>query len=175
MPKRVMNIDEADWFEVGHGAPPLPGAGSPSEKFQCRMAQLAAPLGAEKLGYNITAVPPGKRAFPFHSHRNNEEMFFILEGAGEVRIGEETWPLRRGDVIACPPGDGATAHQIVNTGDGELKYLAVSTRLSPEVVDYPDSGKFGVMVEAGRSPQGRPLGFRFLGRPGESLPYWEGE
>src|SRR5262249_18008286 len=151
MPKHVMNIADADWFDVGHGAPAIPGAGTPPETFQCSMAQLAVPLGAEKLGYNLTRVPAGKRAFPFPNHRNNEEMFFILEGSGEVRIGDEVHPLKKGDVIACPPGDGARAHQIVNTGDQELTYLAVSTRLSPEVVDYPDSGKFGVMVESGRS------------------------
>jgi uncharacterized cupin superfamily protein len=173
--QRIMNIADAAWFDVGHGAPAIPGAGDPPEKFQCRMAQLAVPLGAQKLGYNITAVPPGKRAFPFHSHRNNEEMFFVLEGSGEVRIGDEVHPIRPGDVIACPPGDGATAHQIVNTGPEELKYLAVSTRLSPEVVDYPDSGKFAVSVESSRSPEGRPQGFRFVGRPGDSLTYYEGE
>jgi len=41
-------------------------------------------LGARLLGYNITAVPPGKRAFPLHNHMVNEEMFFVVEGHGEV-------------------------------------------------------------------------------------------
>ena len=31
---------------------------------------------------------------------------------------------------------------IVNTGAGELRYLAFSTRLDPEVVEYPDSNKY---------------------------------
>ena len=57
----------------------------------------------------------------------------------------------------------------------ELKYLAVSTALSPEVCDYPDSGKFAVSVEGGRAPDGRPLGFRFVGKAGESKTYWEEE
>ena len=54
---------------------------------------------------------------------------------------------RIGDIIACPPGGPETAHQLINTGEGELKYLAVSTKLSPELCEYPDSGKFGVMAD----------------------------
>ena len=52
------------------------------------------------LHYNLTAVPPGKRAFPFHNHRVNEEMFFILEGTGEVRIGcDDTAVMHRQTVV----------------------------------------------------------------------------
>ena len=47
---------------------------------------------------------PGKRAFPFHNHQVNEEMFFVIAGSGEVRIGAEMFPIRKGDIIACPAG-----------------------------------------------------------------------
>ena len=139
------------------------------------MGQLATRLGAQKLGYNITAVPPGKAAFPFHCHRVNEEMFFVLQGSGEVRIGGERHPIRTGDVIACPPGGPEAAHQIHNTGSEELRYLAVSTRLYPEVCEYPDSGKFGLMAEYPPGADGKPQGFRFVGRAGQQVDYWEGE
>jgi uncharacterized cupin superfamily protein len=139
------------------------------------MGAIASRLGAQKLGYNVTAVPPGKRAFPFHNHRVNEEMFFILEGTGEVRIGEAVHPIRAGDVIACPPGGKETAHQIVNSGAAELKYLAVSTRLSPDIAEYPDSGKFGVLAEFPAEAGGKPQAFRFVGRESIAVPYWDGE
>ena len=130
---------------------PRPSASAPfgpaRERFDARMGSIGPRIGAEKLGYNITAVPAGKRAVPFHSHRVNEEMFFVLQGTGEVRIGESTYPIRSGDVIACPAGGEETAHQIINTGTDELRYLAVSTKLSPEIADYPDSGKFAVFAE----------------------------
>ncbi len=93
-------------------------------------------------------------------------MFFVLEGEGEVRIGESTHPIKKGDFIACPPGGPETAHQIINTGSGELRYLAVSTKMVPEIAEYPDSKKFGVLGEQG---------FRFLSRPDQSLNYWDGE
>jgi uncharacterized cupin superfamily protein len=62
-------------------------------------------------------------------------MFVALQGSGEVRIGETVYPIRSGDLIACPPGGKETAHQIVNTGADELHYLAVSTKLSPEIAE----------------------------------------
>jgi uncharacterized cupin superfamily protein len=151
--------------------PPGPAA----ERFDARIGFIGPRIGAQKLGYNITAVPPGKRAFPFHNHRVNEEMFFVLQGTGEVRIGENTYPLRSGDVVACPAGGKETAHQIINTGTEELRYLAVSTKLSPEIVDYPDSGKFGVLAELPAGPDGKSQRFVYVGRESGSLNYWEGE
>jgi uncharacterized cupin superfamily protein len=132
-------------------------------------------LGARKLGYNITAVPPGKRAFPLHNHLVNEEMFYILQGSGELRIGTERHPLRAGDIVACPPGGPEVAHQIINTGTEELRYLCVSTRLYPEYVEYPDSGKFATIGERPPAADGSPRIFRFVGRETQSLDYWEGE
>ncbi len=123
----------------------------------------------------MTIVPAGKRAFPFHSHRVNEEMFFVLEGEGELRIGEQRFPIRPGDAIACPTGGSESAHQIVNTSASDLKFLAVSTRLSPDIAEYPDSKKFGVLADFGPDPSGQPRGLRFLGRPDGSLDYWDGE
>lgn len=148
---------------------------SAAERFDARIGYIAPRVGAQKLGYNLTAVPPGKRAFPFHNHRVNEEMFFVLQGTGEVRIGEAVYPIRPGDIIACPAGGKETAHQIINTGTEELRYLAISTKLSPEIAEYPDSGKFGVLAELPPGADGKPQRFVFVGREGDSLNYWEGE
>ena len=109
------------------------------------------------------------------NHRVNDEMFFVIEGAGEVRIGEAVYPIRSGDVVACTAGGPETAHQMINTGALELKYLAISTMLSPEIAEYPDSGKFGVLAEYPAAPDGQPRRFRFVGRDTLSLDYWDGE
>ena len=149
--------------------------GPAAQRYDARMGMIGPRVGARKLGYNITEIPPGKRAFPFHNHRVNEEMFFVLEGSGEVRIGERTYPIRAGDIIACPAGGAESAHQIVNTGAAALKYLAVSTKLSPEIAEYPDSGKFGVLAEFPPGADGQPQWFRFVGRTGGAVDYWDGE
>jgi len=102
-------------------------------------------------------------------------MFFILHGTGELKIGESTYPVRPGDVIACPPGGKELAHQITNTGAEELRYLAVSTKISPEICEYPDSGKFGILADLAPDPDGKPKRFMYVGRESGSIDYWEGE
>ena len=77
MPKPILNIADVEFRKVGHGATFRENA---PEKFQSQIGDIGRRLGAQKLGYNITVVPPGKRAFPFHNHRANEEMFLVLEG-----------------------------------------------------------------------------------------------
>lgn len=172
MTKPVINIADVE-------LQPRPAAMAPTgpaaEKFDARMGFVAPVVGAKQLGYNITAVPPGKRAFPLHNHRVNEEMCFVLEGEGEVRIGAAVYPIRPGDFVAFPAGGKETAHQIINTGTNELKYLAVSTKLSPEIAEYPDSGKFGILAEYPPGPDGKPRGFRFVGREDRAVGYWDGE
>jgi uncharacterized cupin superfamily protein len=172
MPTPILNLADVE-------LQPRPAAfaatGAAAERYDARMGFIAPRLGAQKLGYNLTAVPPGKRAFPFHNHRINEEMFFVVDGTGEIRIGDAVYPIRPGDVIACPPGGREVAHQIVNTGTVELRYLAVSTKLSPDIAEYPDSGKFGVLAEYPPGPEGKPQTFRFVGRENLNVGYWEGE
>ncbi|HEY3919953.1 MAG TPA: cupin domain-containing protein [Stellaceae bacterium] len=176
MTRPIFNIAELTEFRlVGHNGPAI-GATRPDQSYEARIGAISSKIGAQKLGYNLTVVPPGKRAFPRHSHRVNEEMFFVVEGEGELSVGDQHYPVKRGDVIACPPGGPETAHQLRNTSSGaELKYLAISTRTSPEVVDYPDSNKTGVYAEFPPGTDGKPQGMRFLTRTGVNLDYWEGE
>jgi uncharacterized cupin superfamily protein len=167
--KPVLNLAEVELRPF-----PAPPPATLADRYELRMGPIGPRIGAQKLGYNLTVLAPGKRGFPRHNHRVNEEMFFVLEGTGEVRIGDQRYPIRAGDVIACPPGGPETAHQITNTGASELRYLAVSTKLTPEIAEYPDSGKFGVLAEV-PGPDGKPQQLRFLGRFDRSLGYWDDE
>ena len=160
----IVNIAEAPLSPGGNG-----------KNFVAQIGRLGPLVGAQKLGCMLHVVAAGAKAFPRHAHHVNEEMFFIVSGEGAYRAGDETWPIRAGDLISAPPGDAATAHQIVNTSKGELRYLAFSTRLDPEIVEYPDSGKFAVasMVAPGEGLMGAKL--RYIGRRESSLGYFDGE
>jgi hypothetical protein len=84
MNRCVINLDEVEL----HSFPPEHApSGAAAERFAPRIGMLGRQLGASKLGYNLIALAPGKRAFPFHSHRVNEEMFFVVAGQGEMRLG----------------------------------------------------------------------------------------
>ena len=113
MTRPILNIAD---IELQSRPAAFAATGAAADRYDARMGFIALRLGAQRLGYNLTAVPAGKRAFPFHNHRVNEEMFFILEGAGEVRIGDAVYPIRSGDVIACPPGGKPTTRRIGFSG-----------------------------------------------------------
>lgn len=170
--KPVINLAD---LEVHGETAERAATGPNANQYDTRWADIGRRIGARKLGYNLTVVAPGKRNCPFHSHRAEEEMFFILEGSGELRHGNQRYPLRAGDFIACPTGGPDTAHQIINTGGTEMRYLSLSTMAPVEICEYPDSGKFGVFEdvpwddEPGRQP------FRHLARREDSRDYWEGE
>ncbi len=129
--RRVVNPTDVPLRDAGNG-----------KSFQARVGRIAPMLGLTGLGCSLTVVPPGKRAYPFHRHHVFNELFYVLSGNGEVRLDERTLAIRAGDLIANPAG--AEAHQIVNTGREELRYLAISDIDSVDVIDYPDSGKMGV-------------------------------
>ena len=156
--KPVVNIDELTYQSHSQG------------KFEGRYALIAEKIGAKQLGYNISICPPGKIVCPFHNHHNEEEMFFILEGEGLLRFGNEKYPLRKNDFIACPAGGREVAHQIINTGPTDLIYLAVSTTEQVEVAEYPDSDKIGVF--SGKRGE-RVL--RKLFKATSDVDYFEGE
>lgn len=170
MTKPVVNIDQVE-FQPRSAAVPDAAA----DRFEATFARIGSLVGAKQLGYNIAAVPPGKSAFPYHSHRVNEEMFFVLQGVGEVRIGADRYPLRAGDIVACPAGGPDRAHQVINSGDEELRYLAVSTQRAPEIWEYPDSGKFGVIAEYGAPGEAQSAPFLHFCRAADGVDYWDGE
>ena len=136
-------------------------------------ASMAARLGtgtaAQKLGACIDIVPAGKRSCPYHFHYAQEEMFIVLEGTGTLRVAGEMLPLRAGDVVFIPPGP-EYPHQIINTSEADLKYLSISTRETPEVCEYPDTGKYLAMA----SKDGKRV-FSAIQRATQNVDYWDGE
>ena len=97
-------------------------------------------------------------------------MFLILEGEGELRFGDQRYPIRKHDVIACPPGGAEVAHQIINTGSTTLRYLALSSNAEVDACEYPDSQK--VLVYAG--PRGS-RGLRKMFRAESTVDYYDRE
>jgi uncharacterized cupin superfamily protein len=152
--QRVVNLDQLELKHFAKG-----------EAYECRAVRIGPLLGATELGYSYDVVPPGKRSCPFHSHRAEEEMFFIVKGEGTLRYGSETRRIRAGDVICCPTGGPETAHQIVNDSDADLAYLSISTMMPAEVCEYPDSKKIGAYGG----------GLRHMTRVDHDLDYWTGE
>ncbi len=103
-------------------------------------------IGAQALAYNLTKVPAGGKANPFHNHHGNEEMFLVIQGEGKLRYGEQEYPLAAHDVIACPAGGQSVAHQIINDSADDLIYLSLSTKNRLDVCEFPDKQRVAVQV-----------------------------
>lgn len=137
--------------------------------YRARSARLGAGTAARKLGASIDTVPPGFRSCPYHFHHAQEEMFIVIEGSGSIRVAGEMLPIAKGDVVFVPAGP-EYPHQIVNTSDAPLKYLSISTRETPEVCEYPDSGKYAAMAR-----DSDRLALYAVQRAETSVDYWDGE
>lgn len=64
-------------------------------------------------------VPTGVTTL-LHKHRKTEEFYHILEGEGEMVLGEERFPVSIGDTVCIKPG---TPHQVTAMGDKDLRFL----------------------------------------------------
>jgi len=158
--KRLMNTADAALKENGNGG-----------DFVAKIGKVGSALGMTGMGCTLTIVPPGKRAFPFHRHHVVDEMFYIIDGQGTYRTGEDSFPVRSGDIIAAPAG--AEAHQIVNSSNKDLSYLAFSTLGAVDIVEYPDSGK--IAAAAGiREADFSTATYKAMGRV-QPTGYFDGE
>jgi uncharacterized cupin superfamily protein len=132
-------------------------------------ARLAPGTAAQKLGITVDTVAPGKRSCPYHFHHAQEELFIVIEGEGTLRVSGEMLPVRTGDVVFIPAGP-EYPHQFINTSAQPMKYLSVSTRESPELCEYPDSGKYLATAKGANGGE-----FEAIQRASAHLEYWDGE
>ena len=81
-----------------------------------------------------TLVPPGA-SIGRHKHAGVEEFYYVMEGEGTVRVGEESAPIRKGDAIPVLIGD---AHSIENTGAAGLELMVVGVAMEKGKIDVTD-------------------------------------
>ena len=65
------------------------------------------------------ALAPGQQT-QRHYHAASEELYYLVDGEGELEIDGERTSVTVGDAILIAPG---AWHQITATGDAELRFL----------------------------------------------------
>lgn len=160
--KNVINVDSNDLPKriIKHAS-----------GFEAQVCRLGPQIGAKQLGCSVVDVPPGKKAWPKHAHSVNEEMFYILSGRGTLHYGEQQQEIKSGDLISCP-ANLKMAHQLENTGQEPLRYLALGTQIEPEICYYPNSDKFGIYDNRNNENEND---IYMLMRAKDSLDYYDGE
>ncbi len=111
----------------------------------------------------ITRIPPGKSACPYHSHSAQWEFYHVISGKGVVRHKDGRTEIVPGDAFIFQPGE---PHELLNPGAGsgeDLVLYVVADNPIGESCYYPDSEKWLV-----RSPERRLI-------RSQGLEYYEGE
>ena len=110
-----------------------------------RIRYLVDGSQAGGLGLFEMNVPPGAPVPPPHSHTDNEECVYVLEGVLRYSVDDETRDLGPGDWMSSPRG---TVHQFSNPGTTPARVLVMMT---------PDIGaRFFVDVAALAAAGGPP-------------------
>jgi mannose-6-phosphate isomerase-like protein (cupin superfamily) len=79
----------------------------------------ASPVQAAAFSMGYVTLEPNGGQVPWHS-QEQEEVYFVLEGRGEMCLGEERQILEGGQAVYIPSG---VFHQMTNLGDTPLRML----------------------------------------------------
>ena len=121
--------------------------------------------GANNALVSVYEIPPGKAAYPYHYHHNNEETFYILSGSGTLKTPEGERSVAAGELLFFPTGPEG-AHKLTNTSKTEmLVYLDFDVVHDIDIAVYPDSDKIGIWGK----------GINKLYPQGADVDYYDGE
>ncbi len=83
--------------------------------------ELAGPAwtAARAQSFAEATIPAGG-ATTAHYHVVTEEIYYLTQGSGVLRLGDESQNVRAGDCVVIPPG---VEHKLTNTADVPIKLL----------------------------------------------------
>src|SRR4051794_18199183 len=101
----------------------------PSNLMKIPNADFLERTGSENVGARLWRLPP-KSANTLHKHIRAEEFYFVLEGVGRIRVGEQTLTVaKHGGVFVGPD----QLRQVFNDTEEEVLWLIVG---APEELEF---------------------------------------
>lgn len=97
------------------------------DKYPGKMRMLAAPLGAEQVALTHRLMPPksgGKGGYG-HRHRTQEELYYVIRGTLQFKLGDEVLDVPGGTAVRVAP---STVRSVWNDGPEDAELIIVSTR-----------------------------------------------
>ena len=79
----------------------------------------ASPIQAKNFAIGNVVLDPRGGQVPWHN-QEQEEVYFVVEGTGEMCLGDERRVLKAGEAAYIPPG---VFHQMTNIGDTPLRMI----------------------------------------------------
>jgi mannose-6-phosphate isomerase-like protein (cupin superfamily) len=110
----------------------------PSNLMKIPNADFLERTKSENLGARLWRLPP-KSANTLHKHIRAEEFYFVLEGTGRIRVGDETLTIPKHGGVLVGPG---SLRQVFNDTDAEVLWLIIGapeeTEFLPGATQKPD-------------------------------------
>ncbi|MCW1886542.1 cupin domain-containing protein [Luteolibacter flavescens] len=101
----------------------------PSNLMKIPNADFLERTGSENMGARLWRMPP-MSANTLHKHIRTEEFYFVLEGTGRIRIGEESVTVpKHGGVLVGPD----QLRQVFNDTEEEVLWLIIG---APEEMEF---------------------------------------
>jgi len=120
-----MNVFDDEW---GEQPDDWSGGGGRSKRLVASGPQLGASL--YELG-------PGNFNV-FHFHHGSEELLIVVRGRPTLRTSDGERVLDEGEAVHFPAGPNG-AHGVRNETEEVVRYVVAGIRVTPEVVEYPDT------------------------------------
>lgn len=79
----------------------------------------ASPIQAKQFSLGYVTLDPSGGQVPWHN-QEQEEIYFVLEGCGEMCLGDERQEISAGQIVYIPP---LVFHQLTNTGAAPMRML----------------------------------------------------
>jgi mannose-6-phosphate isomerase-like protein (cupin superfamily) len=106
----------------------------PSNLMRIPNADYLERTGSENLSARLWRLPP-KSASTLHKHIRQEEFYFVLEGLGRMRVGDETLTVPRYGGVLVGPGQ---LRQVFNDTNAEVLWLIIG---APEELEFLQGSK----------------------------------
>ena len=91
----------------------------PARRRTQNLAGGVSPIQATAFSMGYVTLEPRGGQVPWHN-QEQEEVYFVLEGTGEMCLGTERQTLHSGQAVYIPAG---IFHQMTNSGDAPLHML----------------------------------------------------
>jgi mannose-6-phosphate isomerase-like protein (cupin superfamily) len=109
----------------------------PSNLMKIPNADFLERTGSENMGARLWRMPP-MSANTLHKHIRSEEFYFVLEGIGRLRVGDETLTVpKHGGVLVGPD----SLRQVFNDTNEEALWLIIG---APEELEFLHGSKSSI-------------------------------
>ena len=97
----------------------MPGRTFPARRWTRNLVGGASPIQAENFALGLVILEANGGQVPWHN-QEQEEVYYIAEGEGEICLGEERRAIKKGQAVSIPSG---VFHQLTNTGSEPMTMI----------------------------------------------------